>query len=624
MLRVNLFYLIWAIGTSSVFALNPMIDRFDGTSLNQASWSQLGSVIGTAGISINNGKLNFYVTTATTNKQENNINITNTTSLSTSESWTVLFGMHNSANYSTNNGSSQLQFWLADPGFNFINGASLSWAKNIATNNPVLGLESGTSPFWYEIGGTSRPSQSDISVKINYNSTNKTIYIFSSTNGVNPIDNTYNYTLFSSTLVDSSHYSSLVFGFSANVFDVAVTSEQMWIDNFIIKSGSDYPPPDTVSPTIALYGNDPIFLFAGEVFNDPGALVNDNVDGQRTIYGNGTVNVNVLGSYTLTYSASDLAGNAATLKTRTINVILNPNLDTDGDGLPDKQEITLGTDPSKKDSDNDSINDGLEIFDATNPLDQNSFNVASLGLVAYFPFNETLKDVTGNTSAAINNNVTFTYDRYQNLNGSAQFNSGGFSSLSVPDNQLLSFTNNVFSIALLAKIRSTGHLVAKDMGGGEQPKWIFACEKYKLRFHINGPTSSGSLNTWIEAESSNALDDNKWHSLCYTRDQINHKFYIDGKLVGATNNTTPMATNNVAALTIGCAESSGFMDADLDEVRLYNKALSSGEINTLFSQKEITLIIQKSDDLINWTPIMTNSAASTTNSKQFFRIKIQY
>jgi hypothetical protein len=36
-------------------------------------------------------------------------------------------------------------------------------------------------------------------------------------------------------------------------------------------------------------------------------------------------------------------------------------LDTDGDGLPDTQELTLGTDPTKADTDGDGLTDGQEV-----------------------------------------------------------------------------------------------------------------------------------------------------------------------------------------------------------------------------------------------------------------------
>ena len=44
-------------------------------------------------------------------------------------------------------------------------------------------------------------------------------------------------------------------------------------------------------------------------------------------------------------------------------------LDTDGDGIPDEDEIRLGTNPFDPDTDHDGYPDGLEIALGSDPLD---------------------------------------------------------------------------------------------------------------------------------------------------------------------------------------------------------------------------------------------------------------
>ena len=46
--------------------------------------------------------------------------------------------------------------------------------------------------------------------------------------------------------------------------------------------------------------------------------------------------------------------------------------DTDDDGLTDREESEIGTDPNSKDSDNDGINDGYEALLGSNPLNPDS------------------------------------------------------------------------------------------------------------------------------------------------------------------------------------------------------------------------------------------------------------
>jgi len=50
----------------------------------------------------------------------------------------------------------------------------------------------------------------------------------------------------------------------------------------------------------------------------------------------------------------------------------NNDKDSDQDGLSDKKEAELGTDPNNPDSDGDGITDGQEVLDGTNPLDRGS------------------------------------------------------------------------------------------------------------------------------------------------------------------------------------------------------------------------------------------------------------
>ncbi len=71
---------------------------------------------------------------------------------------------------------------------------------------------------------------------------------------------------------------------------------------------------DTTPPSIALIGADPLMLTLGQPLDDPGATAMDLVDGDLSagISVAGTVDVNIVGEYTLTYSATDAAGNSGT------------------------------------------------------------------------------------------------------------------------------------------------------------------------------------------------------------------------------------------------------------------------------------------------------------------------
>lgn len=81
-------------------------------------------------------------------------------------------------------------------------------------------------------------------------------------------------------------------------------------------------PEDTTAPVITLTGDNPLERYIGQAYVESGATANDNEDGDLTssIVTTGTVNVNLKGTYTVTYTVSDAAGNTAS-KTRTVNVV---------------------------------------------------------------------------------------------------------------------------------------------------------------------------------------------------------------------------------------------------------------------------------------------------------------
>ena len=77
---------------------------------------------------------------------------------------------------------------------------------------------------------------------------------------------------------------------------------------------------DAVPPQITLNGEASVSIPANSVYTDAGATAEDNIDGAVTPVATSTVNTTVVGSYTVTYNATDRAGNAATPVVRTVTV----------------------------------------------------------------------------------------------------------------------------------------------------------------------------------------------------------------------------------------------------------------------------------------------------------------
>lgn len=76
---------------------------------------------------------------------------------------------------------------------------------------------------------------------------------------------------------------------------------------------------DTTPPIITLIGGNPIYLNLGIPFTDPGAIASDACAGSVPVVSSGTVNINMVGTNTLIYTADDGNGNTNTV-TRSVIV----------------------------------------------------------------------------------------------------------------------------------------------------------------------------------------------------------------------------------------------------------------------------------------------------------------
>ena len=104
-----------------------------------------------------------------------------------------------------------------------------------------------------------------------------------------------------------------------NVSSYSTTSSTITI---VVDSGAVVPPPapvDTTAPVIVMNGGN-VTLTVGDVYTDAGATCSDDVDPTCTVIATSTINTTTAGTYTVTYSATDVAGNVATPVVRTVSV----------------------------------------------------------------------------------------------------------------------------------------------------------------------------------------------------------------------------------------------------------------------------------------------------------------
>jgi len=170
--------------------------------------------------------------------------------------------------------------------------------------------------------------------------------------------------MFDRISLSTANYDALLLGWSAQSLQQGVnfyagnsrysassqTARDTLTDAFgwtITDGGAVIPPDvDTTPPVITLNDFASIKHMQGFNYTEAGATAIDDVDGNVNVEISGTVDINTLDTYTITYTATDAANNSNTV-TRTVEVVLNipfvTTWKTDNPGVSDDNQITIGT-----------------------------------------------------------------------------------------------------------------------------------------------------------------------------------------------------------------------------------------------------------------------------------------
>jgi hypothetical protein len=229
-------------------------------------------------------------------------------------------------------------------------------------------------------------------------------------------------------------------------------------------------------------------------------------------------------------------------------------------------------------------------------------------LRAYYPFNGNANDASGNNNNPVFNNATLTADRFGRPNSAYHFN-GIDNFMRIPNSRTLNLKN---MITLSVWVRPTGfyhdYCHASSIltkGGGN-----YLPGDYALRFD-DALITSGMGCSEIVADTlhqnfrgtgtvlvpySPYIEKNKWYSVIYTNDGTSARLYVNCEL----KYTVPFRetfTNN-DDLFLGKTNDPFFnfwMNADLDDVRIYDRALTENEIASLCIKDPDTVAVKKAE-----------------------------
>ena len=230
-----------------------------------------------------------------------------------------------------------------------------------------------------------------------------------------------------------------------------------------------------------------------------------------------------------------------------------------------------------------NISDPVTLSETTPGSGGGQCNELDEGLLNHYAFDTLLNGQFVDRTGAQNG----TYLNVAPANG--QLNNA----VSFTDNSSLSLGNyspavaNGLTISAWIKPSSTGspeaRFLSKASGVQEQDHHIMIGSYYgnRLRFRLK---AGGATTTLITAPG--VLNDNQWNFVTFSYDQQKMRIYNNGNQIAQTSKIGLVSIDNTVAMAIG-NQPSGAGDrhfaGDIDELRMYGRALSDAEIASLMS-----------------------------------------
>ncbi len=199
------------------------------------------------------------------------------------------------------------------------------------------------------------------------------------------------------------------------------------------------------------------------------------------------------------------------------------------------------------------------------------------GLLAYYPLNNDANDASGNNNNGTPYYVTPTADRFGRSNSAYYFN-GTSSYIAFDANPLLAVAGDFSLSAWVKSTRPSGWqgIVSYDTSG---------TYGYGLCLTSDGIPSVwiGNGTTWGYAKGNTSIRGNAtWTHLAAVRRVGLTCIYING-ILQTTNTSHSVAYANSRLCIARHSGSDQYFGGALDEIRIYNRALTAGEIGQLYT-----------------------------------------
>lgn len=206
------------------------------------------------------------------------------------------------------------------------------------------------------------------------------------------------------------------------------------------------------------------------------------------------------------------------------------------------------------------------------------------GLVGYWPFDGDAKDYSGNGNHGITHGVSLTSDRDGNSSKAYYFGNGKY--ISAGNNTKL---NSILDFSLAFWIKLNSYEANSTTG----IKWTAVISKGDMssggrQFGLQLGINTNNCPFWQlvagDRLSFSGLALGQWTHLVVTRNNQSASLYVNGSRV-ASGSTYSYPVKNAGDLEFG-RDAPGdleYLHGSMDEIFLYNRALSSSEIHALYN-----------------------------------------
>ena len=226
--------------------------------------------------------------------------------------------------------------------------------------------------------------------------------------------------------------------------------------------------------------------------------------------------------------------------------------------------------------------------------DPDSDGVCNEGLVAYYPFNGNANDESGNGHDGTVVGATLSTDRCGNPNHAFSFD-GQSDEIQVPHSDALNITGDITLSAWFNSVEEplfrTDHTILTKRTPnpipGNFPYLIAINYVYGIPSDYKKPIFISAANSSYQyLQSTSDITINTWNHMAAVVSSNNLRIFINGVVVLDTVINNQLRTGNTAPLLIGSGARTDppaeQFKGQIDDVRIYNRALSFSEIQALY------------------------------------------